>query len=1084
VSTSGSKTYYPTQTTIYTLVATGSDWVDKRQSLTVTVPTVVTACSIDGFTASDYSITAGQFTTLSWNTTGCTSANLKASTDYGTTVNVDGSKSYSPTVTTTYTLIATGSDWTEKRQSLTVTVNAVTAACAINGFTASDYSITAGQPVTLNWNTTGCTSANIQTSTDNGSSVSTSGSKTYYPTQTTIYTLVATGSDWVDKRQSLTVSVNSIVTNSCTISDFTVNNLYYTSITAGQSATLRWGLTSGCTNATITTDKGDSYPAYTSVSRLISPTQTTVYTLKATGSNGLGQTEKVTVYVDQLAMTGSLTAARSSCVIASGSSTCLIPFNWSTQNAPQGSISAVTRSPASGFTTRSGNSGTNVSLAVPYNSATFYLYNSAIPLDEVTVTSSCASGTSWNGSYCATNVDNICHDSSALNYGGQLPCTYPPQLCKDPTAQNYNGALPCTYPPQLCKDTSALNYNGALPCTYPPQLCKDPLALNYNGALPCTYAGLLCKDPTALNYNGALPCTYPPQLCKDPLASNYNGALPCTYPTTTYCNIDSFTATDTSIIEGESSTLRWNTTGCTRVSVSEIGNVTVDGSEIVYPFQDTIYILTAYGSSGAARTRYLTINVDEDSYDSSCVIDSFVASDTSIEDGDSTELKWRTTGCTRAKITELGTVLVDGSEDVEPSEDITYTLTAYASNGSTRTRTVKIYVDDINNNHCSIDSFSANKTYVKSGDGASIKWTTTDCDDVSISSVGNVSVDGNRTVYPTTTTTYTLRAYGDNGEAKSRSIQINVDYDQPIYNLDVVTTVATNISQTGAQLNGLITNQSYNNINTYFEYGTSINLGLRTSSRNTNGTTYFSDYVSGLKSKTIYYFRAVAEGPNGLSYGAIQVFQTTGDTIIYRNTGSTIREVVVQGPTVYGSASPIMLEITNRYQNIGIGDIIDYTVFYKNISSSTLTHPMVQVFIPQGITLTNYSGGTYSDENKTLSVPLQDLYPGAEGYIYLQARVDSMDVNLAQVVTTAILVYTNPNGAQENAMAYALNNPKIMNVNNSLGGAALFGFFNGLSLICWLFLIIIILLLILLARKYYSNRNTTTTSSTRSTTVN
>jgi len=1081
---SGSKIVYPTETTIYTLVATGSDWTSKSKSLTVTVPVVVTSCTIDSFEASNYSITSGQSTTLSWGTTGCASANLKASTDYGTTVNVDGSKSYTPATTTTYTLTATSSDWVDKKQTLTVTVNPIiiTASCVIDSFEASNYSITAGQSTTLSWGTTGCISANLKASTDYGTTVNVDGSKSYTPATTTTYTLIATASDWVtEKKQTLTVTVSPFV-NACVINNFTVNNSYSTSITAGQSATLRWGLTSGCTSATITSDKGDSYPALTSTSRSISPRQTTVYTLRATGSNGLGQTERVTVAVDQLAMTGSITAAYPSCVIANGSSTCNIPFTWSTQNPPQGSVSAVTRSPASGFTTRSGNSGTNVSLAVPYNSATFYLYNNAVPLDDVTVTASCASGTSWSGSRCAPVVDNICHDQNASNYGGQLPCTYPQQLCKDPSASNYNGALPCTYPPQLCKDPTASNYNGQLPCTYPPQLCKDPLALNYNGQLPCTYIGPLCKDPSASNYNGALPCSYPPQLCRDVTATNYLGSLPCVYPTTNYCNIDSFTATDTSIIEGESSTLRWNTTDCTRVSISEIGNTTVDGVETVYPFQDTIYTLTAYGSSGAARTRYLTIRVDEDPGNSFCSINSFKASDTSIEEGDSTTLKWDTTGCTKVKITDLGTVSLDGSDNVEPTDDITYTLTAYASNGETETRYVRIYVSQNNNNDsCSIDNFSASRTYIKKGESSSLKWETTDCDDVSISSIGNVSVDGSRTVYPTVSTTYTLKAYGDNGGSQSRSIQINVDYDQPIYNSSVVTTVATNISQTGAQINGLVTNSTYGTTNTYFEYGSTIGLGSRTSSRSTNSNASFSDNLSGLRANTIYYFRAVAEGSNGPAYGAIEVFRTTGTNVVYRNT-NTVREVVVQGPTVYGSASPIMLEINNRYQNIGVGDIIDYTVFYKNISNSTLTNPMVQVFIPQGITLTNYSRGTYSVDNKTLSVPIEDLYPGAEGYIYLQARVDSIEANLAQIVTTAILVYTNPNGAQENAMAYVLNNPKIMNINNnSLGGAALFGFFNGLSLICWLFLIIIILLLILLARRYYSGRDTVTT--TRSTTT-
>jgi hypothetical protein len=130
---------------------------------------------------------------------------------------------------------------------------------------------------------------------------------------------------------------------------------------------------------------------------------------------------------------------------------------------------------------------------------------------------------------------------------------------------------------------------------------------------------------------------------------------------------------------------------------------------------------------------------------------------------------------------------------------------------------------------------------------------------------------------------------------------------------------------------------------------------------------------------------------------------------------------------------------------------------------------MVQVTIPQGLTLLNSSRGTYSEQDHIVSVPIEDLYPDAEGVIYIQARVDAIDANLAQIVTTAILVYTNPNGAQENAMAYVLNNPRNVNL---LGASAFFGGnILGLGLIGWLIIIILIMLLILAARSYERRNN-------------
>jgi hypothetical protein len=141
---------------------------------------------------------------------------------------------------------------------------------------------------------------------------------------------------------------------------------------------------------------------------------------------------------------------------------------------------------------------------------------------------------------------------------------------------------------------------------------------------------------------------------------------------------------------------------------------------------------------------------------------------------------------------------------------------------------------------------------------------------------------------------------------------------------------------------------------------------------------------------------------------------------------------------------------------------MDYTVTYKNISNKKLTHPMIQVIVPKNITITNASVGTYSSDTNTLSVPLADLDAKAEGTIYLQGHVDSISSNTAQIVTTAILVYTNTNGAQENAMAYVLNKPK--DNSNLLGAAALFGSMSSIGLIGILIVVALIMGIILIAR--------------------
>lgn len=645
--------------------------------------------------------------------------------------------------------------------------------------------------------------------------------------------------------------------------------------------------------------------------------------------------------------TGTLTSANESCSISAGKNSCDINFSWNTSN-PNGT-SSVTRD--GGPTVATGNSGSKA-LTVPYSTATFRLYNSAIELDTATVTSSCTTGTSWNGSICSPNL-NPTYNCSILNF-------------------------------------------------------------------------------------------------------TVGGAL------------------STTVTLGNSVELAWTTTGCNSVNISNVGsNLPANGNQTIYPTDSTTYRLTGYGSTGTNPTRTVSVTVNPNPNPTySCSITSFTANgslSTTITDNDSVNISWNTNNCTSINIQGIGSNLSSsGNRTIYPNRTTRYTLIASGSSGNTQTRYVNVKVNPDNDPSyvCSIEDFSVSDTYITAGQSVNLDWDTEDCSNVSISNIGYVSSSGRRTLYPASSTNYVLIASDTMGGRQTRNVLITVDpyiipvvpTPIPVYNKCAVTTVATNVTQNGAQLNGLTTNSSGGN--TYFKYGQTVNLGNRTNSRLTNSNTNFSEIVSGLSPNTIYFYRLISDCQNGISQGAIEVFRTLA-------TQNNIK-TVTQGKTIIGTESPIVLRIENKYQAIGIGDIIDYVVFYKNIGSSKLTNPMVQVVIPQGLTLTNASRGTYSEDNRTLSIPIEDLNPNTEGVIYLQARVDNIDSSLAQIVTTAILIYTNPSGAQENAMAYVLNNPKIGSV---LGASAFFGNISGFSLIDWLLLIIVILLLVLIARSLFSRRS-------------
>ncbi|MDO8603871.1 MAG: hypothetical protein Q7K40_00430 [bacterium] len=135
-----------------------------------------------------------------------------------------------------------------------------------------------------------------------------------------------------------------------------------------------------------------------------------------------------------------------------------------------------------------------------------------------------------------------------------------------------------------------------------------------------------------------------------------------------------------------------------------------------------------------------------------------------------------------------------------------------------------------------------------------------------------------------TNTTYYFRAVAQNsyGTVYGNTLSFTTtgqsyNYTQPY----VTTNAATSILQNTAMLNGYVYS-GYSNINTWFEWGTSYSLGNTTSSAYNYGTSgaSFNTQLSGLNSNTTYYFRAVAQGTNGLVYGSTLSFTTTGQMYV------------------------------------------------------------------------------------------------------------------------------------------------------------------------------------------------------------
>ncbi|MGV8075116.1 MAG: carboxypeptidase regulatory-like domain-containing protein [Syntrophobacteraceae bacterium] len=209
VQPSGSIMVSPTETTTYTLWATGGGW-EVSEDVTVSVipaPTV-------SFSANPATIQAGQSTTLSWSSTDASFVSI----DHGIgSVFPNWAITVDPEETTTYTITVVGTGGTVS-SSVTVTVThpAPTVTVAVNP--AQTY---VGESSSLSWDSTDATSCTIQPGIG---AVGPSGTVNVSPSQTTTYSITASGPGGTATGEATLVVIERYASLSGVVSDSATSN--------------------------------------------------------------------------------------------------------------------------------------------------------------------------------------------------------------------------------------------------------------------------------------------------------------------------------------------------------------------------------------------------------------------------------------------------------------------------------------------------------------------------------------------------------------------------------------------------------------------------------------------------------------------------------------------------------------------------------------------------------------------------------------------------------------------------------------------------------------------------------------------
>jgi hypothetical protein len=231
--------------------------------------------------------------------------------------------------------------------------------------------------------------------------------------------------------------------------------------------------------------------------------------------------------------------------------------------------------------------------------------------------------------------------------------------------------------------------------------------------------------------------------------------------------INSFSASPSNISAGESSTLNWTVTGATAVSIDQgIGNVALTGPRAVAPSVTTVYTLTASSSAGSitVTTQVIVSGATPSPTPGSLpVINSFIASPSSISLGGSSTLSWSVSNATSVTIDHsVGTVGSSGSTIVLPGATTTFTLTASNAAGS-NAAIAQVIVSGAPSGPAGlpvINYFTTSPPVIPGGSGSTLlRWNVSNAASVTIDNgIGPVGSSGTMLVTLAASTNYTLTA--------------------------------------------------------------------------------------------------------------------------------------------------------------------------------------------------------------------------------------------------------------------------------------------------------------------------------------
>lgn len=591
-----------------------------------------------------------------------------------------------------------------------------------------------------------------------GSTALTGATTLTTPTSVTIENL----SETTDLNTAGTLSVPNLSVPDLSAS---TNNISFTScdikasantVTTGGSVTISW-TTSGFANVTV---NGVSMPNPNGSQTFTNIQNNTTYTLVATTADGKSNCTSTVVVgcVPPVIPAPTCTLTPVSTTITSGQS---VDLAWTTTNAASASLSGVGAVALSGSrNTGPLTSSQNYTLTVVGTNGQTVTCNSAVTIKPVTQIPSCPISPKAGRVIADFGGKKLLSNSTLADAQTNLFSANVPAGMYDITLVAWDGYAGRelasqafeTYKVNMYANVTLVGTTNATT-----DLADNVIEatrvdkVNSRYVLPTAISAVQAKHSAYPN-NTSANSLYPICIVFDPVVDEPDPVPSC----------DAFSASPTSIVRGNSSTLSWATTNATIVTIDNgVGAVPVDGTYSVSPLDTTTYTLTATDAKNQRKTCTATITVTPPT-NTTPVCDAFTASPTTLPaGGGNVNLTWSTTNATAVSIAPiLGNVAVDGSATTSITSTTNFVLTA--TNGTSTAQcpvTVTVASTPTPISCAANVNFSASPTSITRGNSSTLTWTTTGITSVSFNNgVTATGLSGSTTVTPNDSTTYTMTA--------------------------------------------------------------------------------------------------------------------------------------------------------------------------------------------------------------------------------------------------------------------------------------------------------------------------------------